>query len=312
MMMIMHSTLILGKTCLTESARLLRWLGIDQTFHCYSLFSNHSAVTQDTLLLLCFLHVFPFLFCVLLPRIFLCFLFICASFWIFSGLDRFFTPDIVLLLVGRSGYFKLFSVQRTTAEKIWKSGSRICSAFAFFDPWNKKPNNYRKNYVHIHYHFWHFPCSNQNEYRYLLSFVIIPTINIRVKMDGLNLAKELRVFNKSYPTKAPPAEGEAAVRKIRLMLFLLCVFSKITHSRNKLDPPNPFLTNDGFMGNIDQQEMIETNKSEKKSAHFIHIQAVHVFHTGRCPQCNWWPANTIARDQRLHWDDSQGSWWQHW
>ena len=143
MMMIMHSTLILGKTCLTESAPLLRWLGIDQTFHCYSLFSNHSAVTQDTLLLLCFLHVFPFLFCVLLPRIFLCFLFICASFWIFSGLDRFFTPDIVLLLVGRSGYFKLFSVQRTTAEKIWKSGSRICSASAFFDPWNKKPNNYR-------------------------------------------------------------------------------------------------------------------------------------------------------------------------
>ena len=47
----------------------------------------------------------------------------------------------------------------------------------------------------------------------MLSFVIFPTINIRVKMDGLNLAKELRVFNKSYPTKAPPAEGEAAVRK---------------------------------------------------------------------------------------------------
>ena len=31
-------------------------------------------------------------------------------------------------------------------------------------------------------------------------------------MDGLNLAKELRVFNKSYPTKTPPAEGETPVR----------------------------------------------------------------------------------------------------
>ena len=76
-MLIMRSTLILGKTCLTESARLLPWLGIDQTFHCYSLFSNHSAVTQDTVLLLCFLRVFPFLFpsfsfpiLCLLPRMF--------------------------------------------------------------------------------------------------------------------------------------------------------------------------------------------------------------------------------------------------
>ena len=63
MMMIMRSTLILGKTCLTESARLLRWLGIDQTFHCYSLFSNHSAVTQDTVLLRCFLQIFSLCFC---------------------------------------------------------------------------------------------------------------------------------------------------------------------------------------------------------------------------------------------------------
>ena len=63
MMMIMRSTLILGKTCLTESAPLLRWLGIDQTFHCYSLFSNHSAVTQDTVLLRCFLQIFSMCFC---------------------------------------------------------------------------------------------------------------------------------------------------------------------------------------------------------------------------------------------------------
>ena len=62
MMMIMRSTLILGKTCLTESAPLLRWLGIDQTFHCYSLFSNHSAVTQDTVLLRCFLQIFSMCF----------------------------------------------------------------------------------------------------------------------------------------------------------------------------------------------------------------------------------------------------------
>ena len=34
-------------------------------------------------------------------------------------------------------------------------------------------------------------------------------------MDGLNLAKELRVFNKSYPTKTPPAEGETPVRKYK-------------------------------------------------------------------------------------------------
>ena len=85
MMMIIRSTLILGKTCLTESAPFLRWLGIDQTFHCYSLFSNHSAVTQDTVLLLCFLRVFPFLFCVC-SRV--SFLLICASFWILPGLEK--------------------------------------------------------------------------------------------------------------------------------------------------------------------------------------------------------------------------------
>ena len=80
-------------------------------------------------------------------------------------------------------------------------------------------------------------------------------------MDGLNLAKELRVFNKSYPTKAPPAEGEAAVRKIRLMLFLLCLIKNYPQSQ-QTRPTKSFLPNHGFMLNIDQQEMIETKKSE--------------------------------------------------
>ena len=75
----------------------------------------------------------------------------------------------------------------------------------------------------------------------MLSFVIFPTINIRVKMDGLNLAKELRVFNKSYPTKAPPAEGEAAVRKVDNVVSFMC-YQKLptvaTNSTHQVLLPN--------------------------------------------------------------------------
>ena len=98
-------------------------------------------------------------------------------------------------------------------------------------PETRSPTIIDKNYVHFHFHLWYFSCSNQSKNGYLLSFVIFLTINIRVKMDGLNLAKELRVFNKSYPTKAPPAEGEAAVRKIRLLLFLLCLIKNYPRSQ---------------------------------------------------------------------------------
>ena len=136
MMMIMRSTLNLGKTCLTESARLLPWLGIDQTFHCYSLFSNHSAVTQDTVLLLCFLRVFPFLFpsfsfpiLCLLPRMFsvyLCIILNIVWFGKKSSLQK--TCCFLLVVLAISGYFLYKGRQQR------KSGSRFCSASAFVDP----------------------------------------------------------------------------------------------------------------------------------------------------------------------------------
>ena len=45
------------------------------------------------------------------------------------------------------------------------------------------------------------------------------------------------------------------------------MLSKITHSRNKLDTSSPFAKS-RVLGNIDQQEMIEADKSEKMHTSF--------------------------------------------
>ena len=85
-------------------------------------------------------------------------------------------------------------------------------------------------------------------------------------MDGLNLAKELRVFNKSYPTKAPPAEGEAAVRKFENVVSFMSYQKLPTVATNSTH--QVLLPNHGSLGNIDQQEMIEADKSEKMHTSF--------------------------------------------
>lgn len=135
----------------------------------------------------------------------------------------------LLVVLAISSYFLYKGRQQRKSESLEAEFVLLLHSST---PETRSPTNIdHKNYVHFHYHLWYFSCSNQSKNGYLLSFVIFLTINIRVKMDGLNLAKELRVFNKSYPTKAPPAEGEAAVRKIRLMLFLLCLIKNYPRSQ---------------------------------------------------------------------------------
>ena len=152
-MMIMRSTLILGKTCLTESAPLLRWLGIDQTFHCYSLFSNHSAVTQDILLLLCFLHVFPFLFCVYSRVFFYVFcLFVHHSEYFLVWTDSSLQTSCCFLLVVRaiSSYFLYKGRQQKKSEGLELEFVLLLHSST---PETRSPTHIdHKNYIHIHYH----------------------------------------------------------------------------------------------------------------------------------------------------------------
>ena len=78
--------------------------------------------------------------------------------------------------------------------------------------------------------------------------------------------KRVESVQQKLPNKSSASWRRGRGKKIRQCCFFY-VLSKITHSRNKLDTSSPFAKS-RVLGNIDQQEMIEADKSEKMHTSF--------------------------------------------